>query len=531
MGQMARLEARLRRRGRVARRPDRAGQGATPMIATVLFVLAGGGRLPGRDRRGVRDADAPVAAPGGGAGRPIRAGSASTSTTPSSCSCPCAPCWAAAPRGGRHLPGPRSSASTIPSASRSCWSRRRPSCVAFEHLIPLSDRPPRARARARGAAAVVRSAARCSPGRWSRRLASSWRRGATGPRRPSSVASEEAQQDATDAYLDAGEQEGLIEGDERRLLQSVVDFGDTLVREVMTPRPDIVAIRSDATLDELRAFFREQEYSRIPVYADTLDNIVGLRVHQGPDAPGAERAAANRPASSIVRPAHVVPETKRVSELLREFQRQQLQMAIVVDEYGGTAGLVTLEDLLEEIVGEIRDEYDVETEPVVDEGDGAVLVSRQGRHRDRGRAARRRDRAGGLRDRRRLPAGAPRPRAGRRASGSRSDDARRRGARRRAPARSTACACAGLDAADGGTAPRRRTAPARSAHEGGIRRAGRPAQRRQVHAAQPAGRPEGRHRLGQAADDAQPHRRRAATARAARSCSSTRPASTGPCTA
>ena len=138
----------------------------------------------------------------------------------------------------------------------------------------------------------------------------------------------------------------------------------------MTPRPDIVAIRSDATLDELRAFFREQEYSRIPVYTESLDNIVGFvfikdLMRLPADEPG------DRPASSIVRPAHVVPETKRVSDLLREFQRQQLQMAIVVDEYGGTAGLVTLEDLLEEIVGEIRDEYDVETEPVVDEGDGA----------------------------------------------------------------------------------------------------------------------------------------------------------------
>ena len=186
--------------------------------------------------------------------------------------------------------------------------------------------------------------------------------------------SDEEQLEATTAYLDAGEQEGLIEGDERRLLQSVVDFGDTLVHEVMTPRPDIVAIRSDATLDELRVFFREQEYSRIPVYNGSLDNIAGfvfikdlMRLPAG--EPG------GRPVTSLMRPAHVVPETKRVSDLLREFQRQQIQMAIVVDEYGGTAGLVTLEDLLEEIVGEIRDEYDVETEPVVDEGGGAFVVA------------------------------------------------------------------------------------------------------------------------------------------------------------
>ncbi|MCX6551899.1 MAG: hemolysin family protein [Acidobacteria bacterium] len=190
----------------------------------------------------------------------------------------------------------------------------------------------------------------------------------------SPAAIDEAQQEATEAYLDAGEQEGLIERDERQLLQSVVDFGDTLVHEVMTPRPDIVAIRSTATLDELRSFFREQEYSRIPVYADSLDNIVGfvfikdlMRLPAG--------QSGDRPVSTLLRPAHVVPETKRVSDLLREFQRQQLQIAIVVDEYGGTAGLVTLEDLLEEIVGEIRDEYDVETEAVVDEGNGRFLVT------------------------------------------------------------------------------------------------------------------------------------------------------------
>jgi CBS domain containing-hemolysin-like protein len=191
---------------------------------------------------------------------------------------------------------------------------------------------------------------------------------------PEDVASPEEQQDATSAYLKAGEEEGLIEGDERKLLQSIVDFGDTLVREVMTPRPDIVAIRASATLEELRAFFHEQEYSRIPVYTDSLDNIVGfvfikdlMRLPAG--------QSAGTPVSTLVRPAHVVPETKRVSDLLREFQRKQLQIAIVVDEYGGTAGLVTLEDLLEEIVGEIRDEYDVETEAVVVEPGGSFLVT------------------------------------------------------------------------------------------------------------------------------------------------------------
>ena len=183
----------------------------------------------------------------------------------------------------------------------------------------------------------------------------------------------EEQGEVAHAYLEAGEEQGLIEKDERRLLQSIVDFGDTLVREVMTPRPDIVAIEHTATVGELRALFREQEYSRVPVYAENLDNILGVifvkDLLQFDELPNGE------PIAKLVRPATFVPETKRVSDLLKEFQRKQVQIAIVVDEYGGTAGLATIEDLLEEIVGEIRDEYDVETEPVVDEGNGSFVFS------------------------------------------------------------------------------------------------------------------------------------------------------------
>ncbi len=167
-----------------------------------------------------------------------------------------------------------------------------------------------------------------------------------------------------------------MEGDERRLLQSVVDFADTLVREVMTPRPDIVAISGDASLEELRALFREQEYSRIPVYQENLDNILGIVfVKDLLLLNGEDEAQAGPGLRRILRPATFVPETKRVSELLKEFQRKQTQLAIVVDEYGGTAGMVTFEDLLEELVGEIRDEYDVESEPVFDEGSGSFVFS------------------------------------------------------------------------------------------------------------------------------------------------------------
>lgn len=157
--------------------------------------------------------------------------------------------------------------------------------------------------------------------------------------------------------------------EQRQLIQSVVEFGDTRVREVMTPRPDIIAVKSDATLNELRNLFEEEQYSRLPVFKTNLDNILGF-VFVKDLVPLHEASGDDRVIERIQRPAYVVPETKRVAKLLKEFQRKQVQSAIVHDEYGGTAGLVTIEDLLEEIVGEIRDEYDEETEPIVDEGDG-----------------------------------------------------------------------------------------------------------------------------------------------------------------
>jgi putative hemolysin len=202
------------------------------------------------------------------------------------------------------------------------------------------------------------------------RIVPTTRRG--GPPPTPDEAAEEAN-DTAKAYIDTAEQEGLIEGEERRLLQSIVDFGDTLVREVMTPRPDIVAIRDTATVGDVRALFREEEYSRFPVYKESLDNIAGFVFVK--DLVVLSTADDSRPVTTLLRPAVVVPETKRVPELLKQFQRQQTQCAIVVDEYGGTAGLVTIEDLLEEIVGEIRDEYDVESEPIVDEGGGRWVFS------------------------------------------------------------------------------------------------------------------------------------------------------------
>jgi magnesium and cobalt exporter, CNNM family len=161
--------------------------------------------------------------------------------------------------------------------------------------------------------------------------------------------------------------------EEARLLRSIVHFGDTLAREIMTPRPDLVAIPAEATLAELRVQFREQGYSRVPVFQDNLDNILGIVFMK--DLLLSPTAADDEPVTAHMRPATFAPETKRVPELLREFQRRQIQAAIVVDEYGGTAGLVTIEDMLEEIVGEIRDEYDVETDPIVEESEGVFVFS------------------------------------------------------------------------------------------------------------------------------------------------------------
>jgi putative hemolysin len=202
-------------------------------------------------------------------------------------------------------------------------------------------------------------------------------RAMTASKRPSTATTQEetAEETAevTKAYLDTGEQEGIIEGEERRLLQSIVDFGDTLVREVMTPRPDIVGIPEHATTGDLRALFREQEYSRFPVFKESLDNIAGFVFVK--DLVALSQFDDARPITQLLRPAVVVPESKRVPELLKQFQRQQTQIAVVVDEYGGTAGLVTIEDLLEEIVGEIRDEYDVESDAIVDEGGGRFVFN------------------------------------------------------------------------------------------------------------------------------------------------------------
>jgi putative hemolysin len=160
-----------------------------------------------------------------------------------------------------------------------------------------------------------------------------------------------------EALITAGAEEGIIEEEDRKLIHSVVAFGDKSVREVMTSRPNIVAIDADKSLDDLRQLVIHEQYSRIPVYEGSIDNMIGfIHVRDMFELDPEELQA--KPLKDLVRPIPLVPETKPVSDLLREMQHEGSHMVIVVDEYGNTAGLATMEDLVEEILGEIRDEHE-----------------------------------------------------------------------------------------------------------------------------------------------------------------------------
>lgn len=162
-----------------------------------------------------------------------------------------------------------------------------------------------------------------------------------------------------EALLEAGEEEGILEETDRDLVRSAVEFGDKLVKEVMTPRPRVFAVRDSMTLEQFLTELKVHNYSRVPVYAGSLDNITGIAfAHDLLQI--SDEEARTRTVASIQRPAAFVPETKKGYELLREMQREKQHMRIVIDEYGGVAGLVTIEDLLEQIVGEIRDEHETD---------------------------------------------------------------------------------------------------------------------------------------------------------------------------
>jgi putative hemolysin len=168
----------------------------------------------------------------------------------------------------------------------------------------------------------------------------------------------ETQAEAVDALIEVGQEEGILDESNRELIQSVVEFGEKTVREAMKPRPEIVAVSTDTTIEQFVELLRHKPYSRVPVYEGTIHNIRGIvyaqDILQVPDS-----EAHTRRVDTIMRKdVYFVPESKLGSDLLREMQKNNIRMAIVVDEYGGIAGLVTIEDLVEEIVGEIRDEHD-----------------------------------------------------------------------------------------------------------------------------------------------------------------------------
>jgi CBS domain containing-hemolysin-like protein len=177
-----------------------------------------------------------------------------------------------------------------------------------------------------------------------------------------------------EALMDKGEEHGLLEEEDRKLIQSVVEFGDKVVREVMTPRPNIMAVERNATLDELLHAIEEKHFSRVPVYEGTLDNIVGI-VYTRDLLQMTDLELKQTHAWERVREVPAVPETKPVADLLRELQRGNQRMAVVVDEYGGVSGIATIEDLVEEIVGEIGEEG--ETSDATPQLDGSWIVSGQ----------------------------------------------------------------------------------------------------------------------------------------------------------
>jgi putative hemolysin len=201
------------------------------------------------------------------------------------------------------------------------------------------------------------------------------------PRRKDQVPETEEQEADDDnggdiqALIDVGEAEGILEEEEGELIHSIIEFGDTRVSEVMTPRPGIVAVPASVSVREARDVMIESRYSRLPVYREQMDNVDGIIYVRDL----LERWAQGREDESVaalVRPVYFVPETKPVAELLEEMQKAHVQLAMVIDEYGGVAGLVTVEDILEEIVGEIEDE-DIageELQEIIEESDGCFEV-------------------------------------------------------------------------------------------------------------------------------------------------------------
>ena len=200
------------------------------------------------------------------------------------------------------------------------------------------------------------------PDGWLRRL------GRRLSHRPQANSEEELQE-----LIDASEQQGIIDEGEGEMIQSILELDETILREIMIPRTDMVSIDADAPFSQILDAILESGHSRIPVYQNNVDNIIGL-VYAKDLLRYWGRPIDSIPLDEIMRPPYLVPESKQVSVLLKEFQEARVHIAIVIDEYGGTSGLVTIEDLIEEIVGEIQDEYDLEEQLLVEQADGTLLV-------------------------------------------------------------------------------------------------------------------------------------------------------------
>jgi len=184
---------------------------------------------------------------------------------------------------------------------------------------------------------------------------------------------DEEQDEEVEAYFEVGERDGILEADEGKMMRSIVDLGDTLVREIMTPRPDIQALPWDSTVRQARDAMLAASHSKMPVYRDSIENVVGV-LHMRDLVQAWSDAEDDAPIDPFIRPPFFVPETQTVDDLLAEL-RTRTAIALVVDEYGGIAGLVTLEDILEEIVGDIRDEHDAEEDMMREQPDGSWLLS------------------------------------------------------------------------------------------------------------------------------------------------------------
>lgn len=245
-------------------------------------------------------------------------------------------------------------------------------------LLVLGELAPKAFARGRAEAVVSNVAGpiraflwAASPVSWTLSKIASGIAHALGGRPPTpapAVTEEEMK-----ALMEAGVEEGAIEQEEQKLIHSIFAFADTTVREVMVPRVDMVCVEATASMEEVLEVFAEKKFSRMPVYDETVDNIVGI-IHIKNILNFWRRQITDMKAMEFVVFPHFVPVTKKVIELLEEFRQRQLHMAIVVDEYGGTAGLVTMEDLIEEIVGEIEDEHRRPAPPIKKLEDGSYVA-------------------------------------------------------------------------------------------------------------------------------------------------------------